>query len=229
MQTTMRTWLLPALLVGLSSCVSSMSPNMSTLATAAAIGPRYGADGASVAGRPTLALPPPRQPSPLEDSHAKLGLGLELQAYPAGVITGLHVQRSLGERDVLTFRAAWNATDRQDFGEHDDESGGGFGGGVGYRRWLESDREGWMWGGRIDLWDLEVDWEDDAPSASKGTTDVLVLQPTIEGGYSFGLGESAWRCDVVAAFGFEINVDSDGEDVGEGPIGLLGVTFVRGF
>lgn len=226
-------WLVLAGLCGVtSSCVTTTSSDWATLASAAAMGPSYGRPAAHSVPLPDLAaeLGPRRELGPIAAAApetSKLALGLEVQGYPAGVIAGVHLQRQLGERDALTFRLAWNETDRRDFGEHDDETGGGFGGGVGYRRWLAPDREGWMWGGRLDLWDLEIDWVDDPPSAAKGRTDVLVLQPTIEGGYSWNLGDSAWRCDLVAGFGFEINVDTNGEDVGEGAIGLLGVTLVR--
>lgn len=149
-------------------------------------------------------------------------VGVELQAYPAGLIPGLHVQTPLDELSSLTFRAAANLTDRQDFGEFDNEEGDGFGGGIGYRRYLERGREGWLFGGRVDLWDLEIDWEDPGPVT--GTTDILVLQPTAEVGYGFRLGEDGWRIELTLGLGAEINIDTDGEDVGEGAILLLGIT-----
>jgi len=75
-----------------------------------------------------------------------------------------------------------------------------------------------------------TDWEDDARGgrpAREGDTDVIVLQPTVEGGYRFRLGER-WTCDLALGLGYEINVDEDGEDVGEGGIALLGATFLFG-
>ena len=50
------------------------------------------------------------------------------------------------------------------------------------------------------------------------------LQPSAEVGYLLALSEH-WNLAFAAAFGFEINVQTDGRDVGEGPIGLLGVVF----
>ena len=55
-----------------------------------------------------------------------------------------------------------------------------------------------------------------------------MLQPTVEAGYTLRLDER-WRCNVFAALGAEVNVDTDGEDVGDGAIGLLGVSFVTDF
>ncbi len=157
-------------------------------------------------------------------------VGAELSGYPAGVIAGFHAQTPLDEHASLTYRVAHNFTSRGDFGEHDDEEGGGFGGGFGYRRFLNEGRAGWLWGGRIDLWDLEIDWEDGGgtPAAVSGTTDVLVLQPTAEVGYGFRFGEEGWRLELTLGLGAEINIDTDGEDVGEGAILLLGATLLHG-
>ncbi|QDU65013.1 hypothetical protein [Engelhardtia mirabilis] len=155
--------------------------------------------------------------------------GVEMQVYPAGVIAGLHTQYLLDERRALTFRIAANVADRNDYGKQDDEQGGGWGVGAGYRSYFGPRREGWLWGARADLWTLEIDWTDDPglPGEQSGSTDVLVFQPTIEAGYGWDLGD--WRLELLAGFGFEINVVEHGRDVGEGPIGLLGVTLVSDF
>ena len=58
---------------------------------------------------------------------------------------------------------------------------------------------------------------------------MLVLQPTIEGGYGFRTPGSPWRVDATLSVGAEINVETSGEDVGEGAIVLLGVTATYGF
>ncbi len=187
-----------------------------------------------------ITIPPARPTSVLQASllaalaggcaTGSPALGIETQVYPAGVIPGLHAQWELSPNEALTARLAHNFTDRRDFGEHDDEEGGGFGAGLGYRRYLGHSREGWLWGARIDVWDLEIDWEDGGgtPAASSGSTDILVLQPSAELGYGLRLGDSKWRLEWTLGLGAEINIDSDGEDVGEGAILLLGATLVRG-
>ena len=165
------------------------------------------------------------------ESPSDWSFGGELQAYPAGVIAAVHAQKPINEQDAWTFRAGYNATDRHDWGEHDDETGGGPGLGVGWRRSLAPAGEnGWVIGGRIDLWQLDIDWEDDPdganPGGREGSTDVLVVQPTIEAGYVWHLEGS--RLTLGAAFGAEINADTDGEDVGEGAIFLVGATWLIG-
>lgn len=165
-------------------------------------------------------------PEPREDGLFEMAAGFEVQGYPAGVIYGAHGQIAIDTAEVITVRAAVNDTDRQDFGEFDNEEGDGIGGGVGYRRYYGGFYDGWMWGARVDLWDLEIDWRED-PGLT-GTTDILVLQPTVEAGYTWWLDELfTWRLTVSAAVGAEINIDTDGEDVGEGAMGLLGLTLTR--
>jgi hypothetical protein len=50
----------------------------------------------------------------------------------------------------------------------------------------------------------------------------LVLQPTLEAGWGFVVGEKIVFTPTVA-FGFEINVKTEGEPTGEGAIVLLGI------
>jgi len=165
---------------------------------------------------------------------ARAALGAEVQVYPAGVIAGLHGRSEVGAGEFVTARVAANVTDRRDFGERDDEEGAGWGAGLGYRRYIDrtidgtaNSGSGWLWGARVDVWDLEIDWIDDPGGAgeTRGTTDLVVLQPTLEVGYGFDLS-SGWRGEVVLGLGAEINLEEDGREVGEGAIGLLGITLV---
>ncbi len=163
------------------------------------------------------------------DAFESWDFGPEVQIYPAGIIAGVQGRSVIDDASEVTFRVAYNTTDRQDFGEHDDETGGGPGFGMGWRRYFGPDHTEWLLGGRIDFWFLEIDWEDDPPaSVQKGSTDVIVLQPTVEGGYTFAL-DGGWRFDLTLSVGAEINIEEDGDDVGEGAIGLLGFSFVRDF
>ena len=58
--------------------------------------------------------------------------GFEVQVYPTGGIPGIRYEWNLSTQDQLFGRVAYNFTDRSDYGENDDESGGGpgIGGGV---------------------------------------------------------------------------------------------------
>lgn len=153
--------------------------------------------------------------------------GPEVQAYPTGYIPGVQVQIPWHQQDVVVMRAAANLTNRGDDGEHDQEAGGGAGLGVGWRRYEHKGYEGWLIGARLDAWSLDIDWRDDVPGTPRrGSTDALVLQPTIEGGFSWRLGKSAWTCDLTVGLGKEINLDENGESVGDGAIALFGITLL---
>jgi hypothetical protein len=171
----------------------------------------------------TPVLEPTTQPAD------RWSVGVDVQAYPAGAIVAVETRRPVSERGELGLRAGYNSTERGDFGEHDDEDGGGPGVGFGYRHlFAPRGTDGWLTGARVDLWYLDIDWEDDpsgaAPAGREGSTDVLVLQPMAELGYAWWLGRG--RIELLLAVGAEINVDTDGEDVGEGAIALLGFTYL---
>lgn len=145
-------------------------------------------------------------------------LGPELRAYPAGLIPGLRGEVSLGETDLILLHAGYNATDRHDWGEHAEESGGGGGLGLGWLHRLGSASGGWVLGARVDYWQLEIDWEDPGRS---GRSDVDVLQPAAVGAYRRVSGR--WQLEASLSIGREINLSTDGEDVGEGWILLAGL------
>lgn len=146
--------------------------------------------------------------------------GVELRAYPAGLIPGLRGEMVLGPDDLFVGQVGYNATERHDWGEHEQESGGGIGLGAG---WLHRIHGAWWLGARLDSWWLEIDWED---PARRGTTSVQVLQPTLTGNYRWGPG--SWHVEWSLAAGMEINLDTRGEAVGEGFIVLAGAGFLFG-
>ncbi len=150
--------------------------------------------------------------------------GVDLRAYPAGLIPAVRVDVPLSEPDIVLLCAGMNFTDRHDWGEHDNEQGNGFGFGGGWIHRLGMREKAWIVGLRADLWFLSIDWED--PQRS-GTTEVTVFQPTATGGYRWQTGGGAWRWELSVGLGAEFNVSTRGEDVGHGVIGLLGLGVSR--
>lgn len=180
---------------------------------------------------PSAAPPPVTWSAPVSEADAiAFELALEVEAYAAGVITTVAGHFPISEHEVISLRAGWNETDRHDFGEHDDEDGGGPGVGAGFRYYVGERYAGWLFGCRVDVWFLDIDWADDGPPGPprSGSSDVVVLQPTIEAGYCFPLGEHC-RLDLTLALGSEMNLDTDGEEVGEGGILLGGLGLAWGF
>ncbi|MGE0441267.1 MAG: hypothetical protein AB7S39_12345 [Gemmatimonadales bacterium] len=147
--------------------------------------------------------------------------GFEVQVYPAGQIGAVRLDVPLQRDLLLSAYAGYDRARRGDFGRHDDERGGGPGGGLGAA--LRFGR--FLVGARADVWWLGIDWSDRNPVAV-GTTDITVLQPTARLGYRAGLG-GATLLELSLALGAEINVRTRGPAVGEGPILLLGGAILR--
>jgi hypothetical protein len=63
----------------------------------------------------------------------------------------------------------------------------------------------------------------------RGATDVVVFQPTAQGGYTLLLGDSGFQVEGTVALGAEVNIRTKGEAVGQGAILLAGVGFAYRF
>lgn len=145
----------------------------------------------------------------------------ELRAYPAGGIASLGALFDYDPRTELGISLAYNRAERGDAGEHDHESGDGFGIGIEARRFYRASASGWFYGARAELFQLDIDWRDDG--GARGQSEITVLQPTARLGYRFALPGSARTLEIAGGLGAEINLDTDGEQVGEGAIGLIGI------
>ena len=158
------------------------------------------------------------------DENLPLDVSFELQVYPTGVIPGVRFELALDNQQSIHIRLGVQEIRHEDFGVHDDERGDGAGFTLGYKRYFSPGLTGPALSFRTDLWFNSLDWSDDVGTASerRGRTDVTVLQPTIEFSWHYPLGTQFFVTPSAAA-GFEINVDTDGEDVGEGFIILAGV------
>ncbi len=156
-------------------------------------------------------------------------LGVELQQYPTGFLLGVKSEIGLSMHHALDFRAGYNLLDHQDFGEHEDEEGGGFGLTLGYRYYFNPENINWFIGARTDLWFNEIDWiENRNNEGEMGTSKVTVLQPTAICGYRFLVKEN-WVLTPTLAFGAEINIKTEGEAVGQGAIALWGMNLAYQF
>lgn len=155
-------------------------------------------------------------------------LGFSVQAYPAGIIPTVTLERYLQENTSLFFRLGGNFTDRQDFSdENDNEEGEGFGASAGYRKHFPMKKGKIVAGLNLDVWNLWIDWSDniDSPPETFGSTYTLVLQPWLEVGYFLPIKNSASQLGVTLGFGREINIITDGEDVAQDWIGSLSVHY----
>lgn len=123
-----------------------------------------------------------------------------------------------------------NLIRHQDFGVHEDERGSSFGFSLGYKRYLKPDFKGLFFGIKNGIWFNTLDWKDqiDTSEEQKGQTKVTVIQPTVEAGYLF-YWSNHWFFASSLAFGYEVNVRTQGAEVGERAILLVGFTLGKRF
>lgn len=149
--------------------------------------------------------------------------GIGIQLYPAGTIINLKAGWAVSAKSMLIGKVGYNMAMRQDFGKHDSEEGGGLGFTAAYKRYLKAGLSGWFIEARAGMWFLDIDWLDDTPPRS-GNTNISVFQPTAGIGYDFLINDNM-KLGLIAAFGYEVNVATKGEPVGEGGISLIGISF----
>lgn len=159
------------------------------------------------------------------ESKRSIEVGIEMQAYPTGIIPGINLEVGISDQDALNLRVGYNLFNHRDLGVQEEETGGGFGFTLGYRHYFKPQVSGLFLGARSDVWFNSVDWTNGigTPAMASGTSDIVVLQPTLEAGYKMRSKNEHFALAPTLAFGAEINVQSNGEDVGQGAIVLIGV------
>ncbi len=155
-----------------------------------------------------------------------VGWGPEIQVYPTGFLSGLTVYKELNDYNFIHIRFGYNFVRHGSAGLHEDERGGGWGGTIGYDRLVTLRKTDWLLGARCDGWRNKLDWKNNIGSVNevRGQTTVTVLQPTVRLSYPVKSGTATFLPSL--AFGAEINVQTSGEEVGEGLILLLGVSYI---
>ena len=168
-------------------------------------------------------------------AQAQARPGLSIQLYPAGQIIQARALVNNALRTDVRLYAGVNRARRKDYGKKDNEEG--FGGGVGIDlvHLSGSNLSGIYYGGKLDLWYLNIDWEhveNPCPPGTKclapvilrkGESKIFVVQPTATLGYRHTPKESSIALEFSVSFGAEINAYTDGDNVGEGLILLGGV------
>ena len=142
----------------------------------------------------------------------------ELRVYPAGQILSAGLIWPLDARTEWGVSALYNRARRGDAGHHEDESGDGFGVGMELNRFWNSKSQGWFYGARAELFELDINWRD---LARTGDSTVTVFQPTLRLGYRTQPSFKGLGITVAVNAGAEVNVATRGESVGQGAIGLL--------
>ncbi len=150
---------------------------------------------------------------------AQMSPGFSIRLYPAGQMIAFQLALDSPAESEYRLYAGYNRTRRRDWGKHEDERGGGPGGGVEMIRFLSASEKNWFYGFRAEAWSLNIDWRQNGVSGSSRT---LVLQPMAVAGYRLTPGSVS--ADLSLSLGREINTHTRGEAVGEGMIILGGIS-----
>lgn len=143
-------------------------------------------------------------------------IGGEYQWYPSGRLASLHV----------AFNAIWHHSVLVSLGynkinsEKDIEKGSAWGGAIGYRYYFRQLPHKFFVGARAGLWRKKIDWAQDLEA---GETTTWTFQPTFEIGYTFIVKDWAFITPSISN-GVEINIQTEGEKVGQGFITLIGIS-----
>ena len=140
-------------------------------------------------------------------------MSVEAQGYPTGIITTAIFGMQTCQKTCYYIRAGYNYTDRKSAGKQINERGGGPGFGIGLDNTIIT--KNLRFGFRADLWRMKIDYRQ---NSSTETTRITMIQPTAL--LSWQLIPNIY---VSASFGWEFNIRTQGEPVGEGSILLIGL------
>jgi hypothetical protein len=152
-------------------------------------------------------------------------VGAEAQWNSSGGYTGvLHIAFNGAVHSGLQIRAGYNSVNRKSWGDqHDIETGGGPGGGIGYRYYFPFRPHQFFLGLRSDIWRLKIDWKNNN-AYQAGTTKTWTLHPAAEMGYMFLINDMAFITPAISA-GYISNLKTDdGIKVGEGFVFSAGLS-----
>lgn len=148
-----------------------------------------------------------------------INLGVNLQLYPAGIITSIHAEKFMNPHNAMILRLGGNFANRKNFSAYNDnEKGNGLGATVGYRHYFDLKTGRLLIGGNTDIWNMWIHWRNKVgqDKETHGTTYTLVLQPWLEAGYVYPLSHSPLQVGLTTGFGREINIVTSGKAVGQG-------------
>lgn len=146
----------------------------------------------------------------------------EFRGFPSGEIISGGIGTALSNNYYASAHVAYEFAQRGNNGEHDDENGGGIGGGVTLDKYFRRGQVGWFVGGRAEVLFLNIDFKN---PGVRGSSDTTVFQPTARAGYAWAFDHGRYGLQLGLSLGAEINVHTRGEKVGDGAIVLGGVAF----
>ena len=154
--------------------------------------------------------------------YRTVDIGGEYQWHKAGNIIGLHLAFNAKIYHGNQVRFGYLNTDHKQSGKHEEEKGGGWGGGLGYRYYFEPIPNKFFLGLRTDVWRKNIDWIDTNPVVS-GTSKTWEIVPSLESGYLFLINDQGFITPTISA-GYEVNLKTEGAETRRGFLLLIGVS-----
>ncbi|HEY6064080.1 MAG TPA: hypothetical protein VIV35_10755 [Chitinophagaceae bacterium] len=126
-------------------------------------------------------------------------IGGEYQWYPRGSIYNLHIAFNAKLNHSLQLRLGYNHVPVYHVDGHN-ESGKGWGGGLGYRYYFKPFPYKFFIGARADVWLMKVNVDYGAAAGPYVVVDKpLILQPALEAGYTFVINDIVYITPYASA------------------------------
>jgi hypothetical protein len=155
-----------------------------------------------------------------EIGYRTTDVGAQFQYYPSGTISSLHFAFNARMNHSILVQIGYNKVNRKDDGEKDNEKGGGWGGGIGYRYYFNPFPHKFFIGVKADIYRMNIDW---VQGIQVGETKTWTIQPTLELGYTIIINDQGFITPFIAS-GAQINMKTDGDKVGQGFLPLFGIS-----
>ena len=156
----------------------------------------------------------------VEVGYRTTDIGAQFQYHLYGTVTSLHAAFNSKIHHSILVQFSYNKANRKDNGEKDIETGSGWGGALGYRYYFRPHPHKLFLGVKADIFKMKIDWVD---GIFTGQTRTWTLQPSLELGYTFVVNDQGFITPFIAN-GVQINVQTEGDKVGQGFVPIIGIS-----
>lgn len=156
----------------------------------------------------------------VEVGYRTTDIGAQFQYHYYGTVTSLHAAFNSRMHHSLLVQFGYIKADRKDKGEKDEETGSGWGGGLGYRYYFRPHPHKLFIGLKADIYKMKIDWAD---GILTGQSRTWMLQPSLELGYTIVVNDQGFITPFIAS-GYQANVKTEGDKVGQGLVPIIGIS-----
>ncbi len=155
-----------------------------------------------------------------EVGYKTTDIGVEYQYYTGGGIYKLHLAFNSKLHHSFLLSAGYNSINSTYSDKHENEKGGGFVAGIGYRYYVLYRPHGFFIGAKADYWKMSMDWTN---ALFIGNTETSFFVPALETGYMLLVNDILFITPTVSV-GTRINLKSEVNPVKDGGIVQIGIS-----